>query len=98
MTTSTVTDKKVRKELLASSSSGRNDASRSFLGRLRSAFESARAAKDDGLCFDLSGGSWDGYERSVLLRLADNVRIAIRGGKVRMTVSKTFTLPVPPSA
>ena len=33
---------------------------------------------------------WDGYERSVLRKVADNVKIAIRGGVVDMTVSKVF--------
>ena len=33
---------------------------------------------------------WDGYEKSVLRGLADDVRIAIRGGLVDMTVSKKF--------
>lgn len=33
---------------------------------------------------------WDGYERSVLRQLADNVKVAIRGGIVNLTVSKDF--------
>ena len=33
---------------------------------------------------------WDRYERSVLFRLADNVKIDIRGGLVHMTVTKSF--------
>jgi hypothetical protein len=31
---------------------------------------------------------WDGYERSILRRLADNVKISIRGRTVEMTVCK----------
>ncbi len=34
---------------------------------------------------------WDRYEQSVLLRLADNVRIAIRGDQVNMTITKDFS-------
>jgi hypothetical protein len=33
---------------------------------------------------------WDGYERSVLAKVADQVKVAIRGGVVDMTVSKKF--------
>ena len=33
---------------------------------------------------------WDGYERSVLRKVADTVKIAIRGGVVAMTVSKDY--------
>ena len=36
------------------------------------------------------GAEWDGYERSILRRLADDVKIGIRGGMVEMTVSKRF--------
>ena len=31
-----------------------------------------------------------GYERSVLRRLADTIKIAIRGGQVEIIVSKNF--------
>ena len=33
---------------------------------------------------------WDGFERSVLRGISDDIRIAIRGREVRMTVSKSF--------
>ena len=33
---------------------------------------------------------WDRYEQSILHRLADNVKIDIRGQLVHMTVSKRF--------
>ena len=33
---------------------------------------------------------WDKYEQSILGRVADDVKIAIRGGVVDMTVSKSF--------
>lgn len=39
---------------------------------------------------DLS--SWDGYEKSILNHVADNVRIAIRGDMVDITVVKDFGL------
>ena len=33
---------------------------------------------------------WDRYEQSVLQKLADEVKISIRGDEVKMTVSKSF--------
>ena len=103
MTTKTVMDKEKRYLLLSSSTSRKNEAANSFLGRLRDAFEEAMTADADHEYFDLpvelqadlSGRSietpeWDHYEQSVLLRLADNVKIGIRGGEVHMTVIKTF--------
>ena len=36
------------------------------------------------------GQEWDGYERSVLRNISDDIRIAIRGGLVEMTVTKDF--------
>ena len=57
----------------------------------------------DRTCFDLPVGvqadltgrdyepaEWDHFEQSVLNKLADNVSIAIRGGVVTLTVTKTF--------
>jgi hypothetical protein len=33
---------------------------------------------------------WDGYEKSVLRKLADQIKISIRGNVVDMTVTKRF--------
>ena len=33
---------------------------------------------------------WDGYEQSILRRVADNIKVAIRGGLVDLTVTKSF--------
>lgn len=103
LTTKTVMDKEKRYQLIASTTSKKNEAANSFLGKLRDAFESAMAANTDHTYFelpaemqgDLSGRiiddpEWDRYERSVLFRLADNVKIDIRGGLVHMIVSKKF--------
>ena len=103
MTTKTIMDKEKRYLLISSSSSRKNEAANSFLGRLRDAFEEAMTADIDHDYFDLpvelqadlSGRAietpeWDHYEQSVLLRLADNVKIGIRGGEVHMTVIKDF--------
>ena len=86
-----------------SATSRKNEAANSFLGKLRDAFENAMASEEESTYFelpvelqaDLAGRvvddpDWDRYERSVLFRLADNVKIDIRGGLVHMTVTKSF--------
>ena len=103
VTTKTVLDKEKRNQLISSASSRKNEAAKTFLGYLRNAFEEAMAAEidysnndlPDEIISDLANhpimiedSEWDGYERSVLRKVADNVKIAIRGGVVDMTVSK----------
>ena len=103
LTTKTVLDKEKRYLLISSASSQKNEAAKTFLGYLRNAFEEAMAAEVDHSANDLpldvlndlanhpiEDPDWDGYERSVLRKVADNVKIAIKGGLVDMTVSKDF--------
>ena len=103
MTTNTVMDKEKRAQLLMSATSRKNEAAKGFLGKLRDIFEQAmiseskRASEEVPyeLRYDVSSDpyqndEWDGYERSILRKLADNVKIAIRGGTVDMMVSKRF--------
>ena len=104
LTTDTVMDKEKRDLLLSASSTRKNDAAKTFLGMLRDAFEEAMLVGDERANFyelpgdiaaDVSGRfvedlEWDRYESSILLKLADDVRIGIVGGKVHMKVSKTF--------
>ena len=104
MTTKAVLDSEKRAELIASSTSRKNEAAKTFLGRVREMFETAMASDPSvqdyelpvELQADLAGHEidapqeWDRYEQSVLFRLADNVSIAIRGGRVNMTVTKYF--------
>ncbi len=103
MTTKTVMDKEKRYNLISSSTSQKNEAANSFLGKLRDAFEEAMASDVEHVYYELPAelvsdvshwspvtDEWDGYEQSVLRRLADDIKIYIRGGLVRMTVSKTF--------
>ncbi|MBQ7656930.1 MAG: hypothetical protein IJI53_09785 [Clostridia bacterium] len=104
LTTKTVMDKEKRALLISAASSRKNEAAKTFLGSLRDAFEKAMAADTDHWGNDLpievlndlpnhpiQDQDWDGYERSVLRKVADNVKISIRGGVVDMTVSKDFT-------
>ena len=101
MTTKTVMDREKRAQLLTAATSRKNEAAKTFLGRLRDAFELALTADAERVYYELPAEmqndvvhsddeEWDGYERSILRRLADNVKISIRGGLVDMTVLKRF--------
>lgn len=104
MSTDTVMDKEKRALLLSAASNRKNDAAKTFLGMLRDSFEEAMLVSEEkanyyelpnDIASDVTGRfiedlEWDRYESSILLKLADNVRIGIRGGKVNMIVSKTF--------
>lgn len=95
-----------RSELIKSSTSGENESSRGFLGKLREMFISAMSVGRDidqyyssdsysSQAADISDTvmstpKWDKFERSVLLGLTDNVKIDIHGGVVDLTAVKTF--------
>lgn len=99
-----VLDKEQRAQLLASSTSGKNEAAKSFLGQLREMFDQALAADayhnsyipDDAMddlanhTIECADPEWDEYEQSTLKRLANTIEIGIRGDTVNMTVIKTF--------
>ena len=100
----TALDKEERAQLLAVSTSGKNEAAKSFLGALRDAFERAVAAEPDhnddlpedvlndlpNHVIECTDPEWDEYEQSILRRLANTIKIGIRGGKVDVTVVITF--------
>ncbi len=103
MTTSTIMDKEKRHDLIASSTSEKNEAASGFLGRVRDALETAMLADTDRTVLDLTSNDlsdlphgalgqpdWDGYERSILKTVADQVKIGIRGSVVDVTVCKRF--------
>ena len=100
LSTKTVMDREKRENLIASATSRRNEAANSFLGKLRDAFEAAMVSEQDNsipedVLDDLANHpieipEWDKYEQSILRNAADTVKIAIRGGFVDMTVSKSF--------
>lgn len=100
MSTKTVMDREKRENLIASSTSRKNEAANTFLGRLRDAFEAAMVsdmnnnipdeAMDDMVNRTIEIPEWDEYEQSILKTVADEVKIAIRGGMVEVTVSKSF--------
>ena len=103
MTTKTVMDKEKRSLLIASSSNRKNDAARSFIGKLRDAMERSMASDVDHQYYDLPDDvvsdlpyyntedqEWDGYERSTLRRLADDIKVGVRGKEVYVVVGKRF--------
>jgi len=102
LTTKTVMDKEKRYNLLSSSSSGKNEAANSFLGKLRDAFEQALVTEPDhtdGIPDEVANDiynhyiddtEWDRYEQSILNKLADDVKISVKGKMVEMLVSKHF--------
>lgn len=103
MTTKTVMDVEKRYLLIESSSSHRNEAARTILGVLREVVElmmTPTTLPSNQIPFDLANdisqgvykehALWDGYERSILLKVADNVKVGIRGDEVDITVLKSF--------
>jgi len=102
VTTKTAMDKEKRGHLISSASSRKNEITNTFLGRLRDAIEQAIAADvvrqydnpeadfSEYLNYHPADPEWDGYEKSILKQLADNIKISIRGGLVEMTVSKDY--------
>ena len=101
MTTKTVMDTAKRELLISTASSRKNEAAKTFLGKLRDVFEEAMLSDPEpwdapnDVLNDMPQGvfgesDWDGYERSILRRLADDVKVGIRGGLVEISVSKRF--------
>lgn len=103
MTTQTVMDTEKRYLLIESSSSHRNEAAKTILGVLREVVElmmTPTTLPYNQVPFDLANDIsqgvykehvlWDGYERSILLKVADNVKVGIRGDLVEITVLKSF--------
>ena len=108
-------DEKRREQLLSASTDGKNEASRGFMGKLRSFFEPSSGVPMLSAGF---GGSsygntvwamedyrdqlrqyreqdgeegreaWDELEKSVVAKIADNVKVSIRGRVVEMTIFK----------
>lgn len=100
LSTKTVMDKEKRNNLIASATSRKNEAASSFLGKLRDAFEEAMVSEvdysipedavDDLANHPIVIPEWDEYEQSILREVADEVKIAVRGDTVDMTITKSF--------
>ena len=100
LSTKTVMDREKRENLLASATTRKNEAAATFLGKLRDAFEQAMLsdvtysipedALDDLANHPIEIPEWDEYEQSILRKVADEVKIAIRGDMVDMTITKKY--------
>ena len=100
LSTKTVMEREKRENLLASATSRKNEAATTFLGKLRDAFEQAMLsdvtysipedALDDLANHPIEIPEWDEYEQSILRKVADEVKIAIRGDMVDMTITKKY--------
>ena len=113
----TFMDEHRRNMLLGASSSGKNEAERGFMGKLRAFFEPKEDLplfyrfNADGTCSDMvwsmrsyqqmlrqcvdqnregAEEAWDELEKSVVSRLADEVRVGIRGDEAEMTVFRNL--------
>ena len=104
VSTKTAMDMEKRNLLLSVASSRKNEAAKSFLGMLRDVFEETMVVEvkqSNDIPSDVLGdlanrvivctdAEWDGYEQSTLKKLADVIKVSIRGGAVDLTVSKKF--------
>lgn len=104
VSTKTAMDMDKRNLLLSVATSRKNEAAKSFLGMLRDIFEETMVVEvrqADAVPSDITNDlvnrvivctdpEWDGYEHSTLKKLADVIKVSIRGGVVDLTVSKKF--------
>lgn len=104
LSTKTRMDAEKRANFLSSATTGKNEEAASFLGYLLDVIETtmytqpehAEELPDDVLndltnhVIKCTDEEWDKYEQSTLKKLADTIKIGIRGDKVVMTVIKTF--------
>lgn len=104
LSTKTEMDMEKREQFLSSTTSGRNEEANSFIGYLRDMLDvtlysqpcHSEELPDDVLAditnhiIRCSDEEWDRYEQSTLKKLADTIKIGIRGENVVMTVIKTF--------
>ena len=104
VSTMTMMDQEKRSLLLSVASSRKNEAAGSFLGKLRDIIEEKLTAEPDynddlpsEVLDDLANHvivckdpEWDGYEHSTLKKLADVIKVSIRGKMVDLTISKKF--------
>ena len=102
LSTKTVMNLEKKAHLVSSTSSLKNDAAKGFIGMLREKYQNAMLMSSDApasdstymnhdvLFYNPESAEWDKYERSILQKIADEIRIGIRGSNVEMIVSKRF--------
>lgn len=115
----TLLDDDRREQLLSASTSGKNEAARGLMGKIRSFFEPSggvplfTSGYDGGTCPQMYGTfswsmeayreqlrqfselnrndereAWDELEKSVVAKVADNVKVSIHGHTAEMTIFK----------
>ena len=102
MTTKTIIDKTKRDLLIAASTERKNEATNTFLGKIRDAFQEAMLSDTDTYTYEpdmsmddmnnryIESQEWDQYEQSVLRSVADSIKVSIKGKTVDLTVVKAF--------
>lgn len=104
LVTEAALSKEMRYNLIHSSKSQKNEAAKGIFGKLRDSVEQSLAGSEvtedeptipqelinDVPNFVVTDPEWDGLERKLLRNMADDVKIAIRGKQVDITVSKTL--------
>lgn len=104
MKTHTLMNAEKRGLLILSSSNRKNEAANTFLGKIRDMIEEQILPDADyhrefefssNMLSDLPSdgmveNEWDGYERSVLLKTSDEVKVSIKGGNVEIIVVKNY--------
>ena len=105
LATEAVLSKEMRYKLIHSSTSQKNEAAKSVFGKLRDSIEQSLAGsettyadevipqdlRNDVPNYVVTDPEWDGLERKLLRNMADDIKIAIRGRQVDITVSKNLS-------
>ena len=105
LATEAVLSKEMRYKLLHSSTSQKNEAAKGIFGKLRDSIEQSLAGseaayadeeipqdlRNDVPNYVITDPEWDGLERKLLRNMADDIKIAIRGRQVDITVSKNLS-------
>ncbi len=95
ITTKVALDDDTRYALLKKAAAAGDNKPTTFLGVLGNAFEQAMTSDSNNICYDLSSAKnssdQDGLEMSIMLGIADDIKITINGMEVRMTVYKQFS-------
>ncbi len=105
VSTRTLMDKTMHSQLISASTSQKNEAANCFLGYLRDVFEKAiisESLMEDGstvndftqdqFTWHEDDPEWDRFEESVLRKLANEIKIDIRGRQVKLTVTRHFDM------
>lgn len=105
LATEAVLSKEMRYKLIHSSTSQKNEDAKSVFGKLRDSIEQSLAGsettyadevipqdlRNDVPNYVVTDPEWDGLERKLLRNMADDIKIAIRGRQVDITVSKNLS-------